>query len=145
MIVDCAAAADAALMPSCRRRRQAGRRQSADAAVATAAALPPPPPPRFRQRSAAALEDAVARLCLDGDIFIVTTIRQAAVWVCGRSGRAERSRGVLPKFWIDEWLRTELRTFFAPSLPLDNLRRNMQKKNFRRRKSPKSPKFFLCV
>ena len=30
-------------------------------------------------------------------------------------------------------------------LPLDNLRRNMQKKNFRCRKSPKSPKFFLCI
>ncbi len=133
-------------MPSCRRRRQAGRRQSADAAVATAAALPPPPPPRFRQRSAAALEDAVARLCLDGGIFIVRTIRQAAVWVCGRSGRVERSRGVLPKFWIDEWLRTELRTFFAPSLPLDNLRRNMQKKKLQTsEKSEKSEVFSLRI
>jgi hypothetical protein len=39
LIVDCAATANAVLMPSCRHRRQAGRCWSADAAAATAAVL----------------------------------------------------------------------------------------------------------
>jgi hypothetical protein len=54
LIVDCAAAADAALMPSCRRPRQAGHRQNADAAAATDVRLPPPLQ-CCCQRSAAAL------------------------------------------------------------------------------------------
>jgi hypothetical protein len=42
-----------------------------------------------------------------------------------------------------KFFRSEV--FIASFLPLDTLRRNMQKKNFRCRKSPKSQKFFLCI
>jgi hypothetical protein len=85
---------------------------------------------------------AVARLCLDGDIFYCDDNTSDLDVVRTNAAAVKYEVGGGRGFGRAKNLDTN---FFAPFLPLNNLRRNMQKKNFRYRKIPKSPKFFLCV